>query len=82
MPRVVLDSGKPLDDLGNSRQRPQACLEAMSLRPKTQRGVYLGQLFSIESGLASSAPRSFERLEAPLEETEDPSAYALTADAK
>ena len=82
MPRVVLDSGKPLDDRGNSWQRPQACFEAMSPRPKTQRSLYLGQLLCIESGLASGAPRSLELLGAPLEKTEKPSAYTLTADAK
>jgi len=66
VPRVVFDSGKPLDDLGNSRQRPQVCFEPVTLRPNTQGGVYLGQLFCIESGLASRPPRSLELLGAPL----------------
>jgi len=60
--RVILGTGKLLDDLSNPRQRPQVCLEAMTLRPNTQRGIYLGQLPCIESGFASGAPRSLELL--------------------
>jgi hypothetical protein len=82
VPRVILDSGKLLDHLGNSRQRPQVCRKAMTLWPKTQRGIYLGQLLCIESGLASGAPRSLEFLDAPLDKTAKPAAYALAADAK
>ena len=50
MPRVILGPGKLLDHPGNSRQRPQVCLEAMTLRPKTQRRIYLGQLPSHRIG--------------------------------
>lgn len=54
----------------------------MTLRSKPQRGIYLGQLLFVESGLASGAPRSLEFLDAPFQETREPSAHALTADAK
>jgi hypothetical protein len=82
MPRVIRDSGKPLDHPGDSRQRPQVCPEAMTLGTKTQRGIYHGQLLCIESGLASGSPRSLELRDAPFQKAEKPSAYALTADAK
>jgi hypothetical protein len=82
VPRVVGDAGKLLNHLGDSRQRPQVCSEAMTLRSETQRGIYLGQLLCIEAGFASGAPRSLEFLDAPLEKTGKPSADALTADAK
>jgi hypothetical protein len=82
MPRVIRDSGEPLDHPGDSRQRPQVCPETMSLRTKTQRGIYRGQLPCIESGLASGSPSSLELLNAPFQKAEKPSAYALTADAK
>jgi hypothetical protein len=62
VPRVILCTGKLLDDLSNPGQSPQVCFEAMTLRPKTQRGIYLGQLPCIESGLTSGAPRSLELL--------------------
>jgi hypothetical protein len=52
------------------------------LGPKTQRGIYPGQLPCIQSGLASRPPCSFEFLGAPFQKAEKPSAYALTADAK
>lgn len=80
MPWVIPDSGKLLDHPGDSRQRPQVCLEAVPLGPKTQRAIDPGQLPCIEPGLASSAPCSLEFLGAPFQKAEKPSAYTLTAD--
>ena len=80
MPRVIRDSGKPLDHPGDSRQRPQVCPEAMTLRTKTHRGIYHGQLLCIESGLASGSPRSLELLDAPIQKAQKPSANTLPAD--
>lgn len=82
VPRVVLDPGKLLDERGDSRQRPQLSFEAMSPRPKAQRGLYTGQLLCIESGLSPGAPRSLELFRASLQEAQKPPAYTLTADAE
>jgi hypothetical protein len=82
VPWVIPDAGQSLDHRGNSRQRPKVCRKAMSLRPATQRGIQLGHLPSLKPRLTPCAPRALERLDASLEETEKPPAYALTADPK
>jgi len=82
VPRVVSDAAKPLDHRGNSRKRPQACPKPMSLRPKTERGIYLAQLLGVQSRFASRSPRGLEPPDPSFEKIEKPSAYTLAADVK